>query len=434
MAIKMALGLRMSTPSNVVLSEACIPYMQDRASLLCKLYLSKIISNTQHSTIKHIEEFRHIINSPNNAGEKYKNSIINKCIKEVKEVEYLYFKKDNYSCLATDYRSLMTEIGSNIDSGKQLQESDAANYDFNTILEEKYKESICIYTDGSKGTKEISTGAAIYCPKMRLQQTSSIHKAASVYTAECYANTMALNLCLEDVVKSYVIITDSLSAVQSLTSVNVNVKTNNYILEGKRKLKEFIDKSTNNSKVEFMWIPSHRGIEGNEVVDRLAKTVTITDHNEQIKIPYTDFKQIYSEQMWEDFQDNLKYQFISKGILYYENYYDTRKKPWFHKRGMLRDVIVRICRLRSNHYNTKESLARKRIIESTECECRNPVESMNHILWDCPLYDMGRQDFIKKLRKLNINPPVDISYFLSEPKIRLLKILKEYCDVNDIKV
>ena len=46
LAIRLCLGFRISTPTNILLSESKLPFLQNRAEFLCQCYINKIKSNT----------------------------------------------------------------------------------------------------------------------------------------------------------------------------------------------------------------------------------------------------------------------------------------------------------------------------------------------------------------------------------------------------
>lgn len=59
-----------------------------------------------------------------------------------------------------------------------------------------------------------------------------------------------------------------------------------------------------------------------------------------------------------------------KGRKFFDNYYNKKgSKPWFNKINILRGMATMIGRLRANHYNLGESLARKGYIEDDTCDC-----------------------------------------------------------------
>ena len=63
------------------------------------------------------------------------------------------------------------------------------------------------------------------------------------------------------------------------------------------------------------------------------------------------------------------------------------RRPWFVEiTGMERKNISFLNRIRANHYNLAESLHRKRMVESPECECGRGIEDINHIFWECDKY------------------------------------------------
>ena len=58
-----------------------------------------------------------------------------------------------------------------------------------------------------------------------------------------------------------------------------------------------------------------------------------------------------------------------------------------------------INRFRSDHYGLDASLRKINIVDHTNCDYGNDFQDLNHIFWQCPLYDTQRIDLIAKLNQ-----------------------------------
>ena len=75
-AIRSALGLRISTPTNILLAEAKLSSIKDRTENLCYSYLAKVMSNVNSTTCKCVT-FSHNIDKKRTL---IRNSLISRCI------------------------------------------------------------------------------------------------------------------------------------------------------------------------------------------------------------------------------------------------------------------------------------------------------------------------------------------------------------------
>lgn len=140
----------------------------------------------------------------------------------------------------------------------------------------KYRNHLHIFTDASKQTNS-DTGCAYYIPEELKKKQIKLDNSLSITTAEL----TAIKISLEYIQKQYyrrtkiVIFTDSLSATQSLDAANNNIYNSieTEILEIITKLNQ--DKQINTT---IAWIPSHVGIQANDVVDKLAKQAASKPH------------------------------------------------------------------------------------------------------------------------------------------------------------
>ena len=242
-----------------------------------------------------------------------------------------------------------------------------------------------------------------------------------------------MDIALQNQDHNIAIYTDSLSALLSLNTNKINIKTSHLILEIKTKIASF-ETNIRNKTISFFWIPAHENIPGNEEPDKLAKGATTSQHFDIHQIPYTDFyAQIKASAKLETVR-LLREQSVQTGTLYFKYFYTDLQIPWFAHKNLPRKLIVTVNRIRSNHYNLASSLARVKIINSAECNCGSENEDINHVLWQCPLYENHRKRLLIKLRKLDQYLPLNIESIVAKPNINICKCILEFLEDCELSI
>ena len=204
-----------------------------------------------------------------------------------------------------------------------------------------------------------------------------------------------------------------------LTNSKNKVDCNRYILQIRNKFCRFINNRTNNANITIFWIPAHVGITGNKLADHHAKIAT--EQQPMLKcIPYSDFKTRFKKLTTKETIKIIKDQGLHKGINYFQMYYSQSAKPWLLACPLSQDITVTICRCRSNHINLNESLAKTKVINDPSCESLCEVQDLNHVIWQCPIYEPHRKWLIETLAKNKLSPPFDIKCSLSLPDLKVM--------------
>ncbi|KAL7304011.1 hypothetical protein TKK_0003482 [Trichogramma kaykai] len=176
---------------------------------------------------------------------------------------------------------------------------------------------------------------------------------------------------------------DSLSALMSLQSSNISVKTNHVILDIKERFTALFYGS-----VSLAWIPSHIGIEGNEAVDALARAATVSPPVVSPPVNFTDLAESFRRDCFTNTIVKCEVDGLYKGKIYFDLFHRYDKStPWFTGKNLPRSMIVTINRIRSSHHSRAESLHRKNIISDPGCACGSGEESLNHVLWNCGRFE-----------------------------------------------
>ena len=79
--IRLALGYRISTPTNILIAESKLQYIKERATFLCYNYLNKVLSNSDLFIYKTIARFKNLLTNKYNKC-KFSNRLFLKCIIE----------------------------------------------------------------------------------------------------------------------------------------------------------------------------------------------------------------------------------------------------------------------------------------------------------------------------------------------------------------
>jgi len=295
---------------------------------------------------------------------------------------------------------------------------------------------ISVFTDGSKrveGDEDSAAGAAVYSPDLHLALKHKLPPATSIFTSEAWAIYQALILIESSSYTTAAIFSDSRSVLDALSSSSFKSCTNYLIPLIRAKFHSLSDKGYS---IRLAWIPSHIGIPGNERVDSFAKQAASNGRKPKFKIPYTDFFSSSLRSLKTKYYAFLTNNFLTKGTFYYSNFFQTTSfaGTWFSRVSLPREQLVAVGRLRSNHYNLNYSLHRKNIVASPACECGDPRQDINHVVFRCPL--SGSKSANLRLFLLQNYPTTshDIFPSLRSPSPKLCRLIVSFLKSRDLQI
>lgn len=228
-----------------------------------------------------------------------------------------------------------------------------------SVVKEKiacqYYYHLKVYTDGSV-VESGDSGCGFYIPSLGIKKFYHLGKYFSIFTAELLAIMMALTFIQDLHIDIYqiVVFIDSESVLSSLNNCSVNTRSD--LLFDIRYLTHCL--ISRGIDVNFMWIPSHIGIKGNDVADNLA-------HSGAVNIPG-------SIQF-----DSLP---LSTHELFAQLTKDLSKKPNLNLNNLnsySRHISSVLLKLRLNSWKTKFS--------KINCLCQLAHFNIDHALFDCPI-------------------------------------------------
>ena len=245
---------------------------------------------------------------------------------------------------------------------------------FKEILE-IFKEYTHIYTDGSKDGRTVAA-AAVSSGKVL---TKRLPDHASIFSAESQAILLAIDIAKESANTKILILSDSLSCLQSIQNRNLN---NPFILNITTEIHTLQESGR---KIFIMWIPSHVGLPGNCAADAAAKAA-LNLATSRGTIPYSDFKSTINfhtlscwQQSWDTQTGNKLHAIISK-VGPMESYNLPRRDE------------IKIRRLRIGHTRLTHSYLMKGE-NPPQCTCCQTVLTIEHLLLHCNNYTSIRNKY-----------------------------------------
>ena len=241
-----------------------------------------------------------------------------------------------------------------------------------------------VYTDGSKSDTGVGAGFGIVSNVVgRGFSGRRLHPMSSVFTAELYAIKLALLTLRVYQNKSCVVYSDSRSALQAIQKLGSTVKLVQEICE------LVVVLSQQQVAISFCWIPSHVGIEGNELADEAAKLATSNGRVHRLETPATDIiAHVKSkikdrwQQVWFNIQDNKKLRKIQS----------TTNKAVFKlsRKDQMKVTRLRIGHTRLTHGYLLVAQEQPICVECTWDEDDPVYLTVEHILLECGNYALDR--------------------------------------------
>jgi ribonuclease HI len=262
-------------------------------------------------------------------------------------------------------------------------------------LQQKYFNCTQIYTDGSKNPDNGYTGAAIYIPYFKHSVVKRLSNNVSVFTTEMVAILMAMQWVEEIQPISVVVCSDSYSALNSLKSGS-SASRQDILYEILLNIYRINQMGVS---VEFVWIPAHVGIEGNEEVDKLAKTA-LKKEGVEIDIPLckSEIKSIVKAAIIRLWQEDWNKESKGRHLFNIQSKVGKERRTYGNRKE---DTVI--TRLRIGHSKLNCSMF---IIGKSDSECCSHcgrTETVEHVLLYCEAYRRERNQLVGKLKDLEMN-------------------------------
>ena len=281
---------------------------------------------------------------------------------------------------------------------------------FQQILRSSYINHNIIYTDGSKTS--FKTGCAIYNKDYSKQ--CQLDANTSIFTAELHAIEEALRHISESAPAKWLIATDSLNALKTISKLHTDhpsiINIQNTLSECRR----------NTSDISLIWIPSHMGIEGNEQADTLAKNAS--ERCQHHRFYRNDLYPLIRNTIENLYQ--LAWDLLENGNKLQEILPNLAQKPVAI--NLKRRDQTKYFRLLIGHTKTTHSYLLNRE-EPPICITCNTTKTVKHIFTQCKNYEIAR--IRNKIQTTNLKSSLRPEKENVENIIRFLKETDIYKDI-----
>ncbi|KAF5350420.1 hypothetical protein D9758_012444 [Tetrapyrgos nigripes] len=260
---------------------------------------------------------------------------------------------------------------------------------------------IILYTDGSKrpvhGISRSGAGLVAYNSGVeRFTHQIGLGSRAEIYDAEIIALSYAAGLTKaftdeNPQIQHWHFFTDNSGAVQTIFDTSPK-PGQTYCTIFWRRVTDFLDALPNHT-VEISWVPSHTGIVGNERADGLAKDTCNLANNEGwigTRSHAIRRNRERKERQWKRKWENRP---ITSQYLPANRIPPSLKPTKLMKEtkyGLNREVFGRVTQCRTGHGFIGEYYKRFVPDENVDCPCGEALQTREHVLCDCPIYEPHR--------------------------------------------
>lgn len=275
---------------------------------------------------------------------------------------------------------------------------------------ETNEEHVYVYSDASKldGSNGLTgCGFALYhMGQLVSSQAVGMGTHAENYDAELQGIALAMRAgvrtalsltTLRQHVKHVHVFADSSAAVGRITVPSTSIGQK-WMLATRYEAEAFVNLHPLHT-VEVSWIPSHSNIPGNETADRLAK-----DGTQRIDHPWRSIanaRRRLREQILKDWRTEWNANATAGGFAVADRIPPSLKPP-SHFRSLRRQIYALTIQCRTRHAFLGEYYANHVPTEDTNCRCGIEVQTREHILRECWLYDDHRYILRAAVRDLSL--------------------------------
>ena len=253
-----------------------------------------------------------------------------------------------------------------------------------------------IFTDGSKSNGRVGSAYIIFIGNQRIKSEGfRLSDFSTVFQAEIYAiKQAALYVSVAGLNWPIVFFVDSQASLQALKADRI---TSRVVYDTIRVLNDI------NTVVDLVWVPAHSGVEGNELVDTLAKESCLSNFVNELPIPKIEIRNIVINsirRIWNEI---------------WAEYPEARMTKYFFPRNdkekakaackLTRLQLGRFVRAITGHNNLRYYQSKIDITLSPICRfCQDDMETFHHFVFECPSLHFSRQEvFLDQLPDMDMN-------------------------------
>lgn len=386
-AMRLVTGAYRSTPTNALLVECNELPLSTRRTLLSQKFIIKCQSLANEYLLEKINKLA-IANLTCNYWIHKNSPPLAVAFTETADLHADCYKTKNLPFFNTEYDISIIKLNIVF---PQYSEIPSLNNKITCQVINRFPRSCEIYTDGSK-TRENKVGCAYWIPSISYCKKFKCDENVSIFSAEATAIEKALEFALtEKISQHYLILTDSFSVLQAVSSKNKSMYRNPLI---KNILEKILFLQQLNMNVAFIWVKGHGNIPGNEKADLLAKEAC-RDGIRLKGTPYYDINSVLQHNCREVWRSAYESYAISNPCHYTKINKTLNNKSIFERTR--RRQLVSLARVIFGHANINSMLFKMKITDSPNCSYDEEYDDLNHWIFRCKRNEIATKSLLRQL-------------------------------------